>query len=174
MKKTIFVLAIASLILIPNLAFCGEGEGTGEKEKEGTSVSKLSRTLVPMKKKEEDFSQYFGSQKPDDRKPKIEFEEVDRDKERKDRIREKKNLTSEQKEKPKINDLVEFLKSADIIIPAELMHIKTYFSQLNGESLVEQYQYDRLIETYNTELKKTRTEGSKNPAAIAILSKRLC
>ena len=51
MKKTIFVLAIASLILIPNLAFCGEGEGTGEKEKEGTSVSKLSRTLVPMKKK---------------------------------------------------------------------------------------------------------------------------
>lgn len=168
MKKTIFVLAIASLILISNLAFCGDGDG--EKEKEGTSVSKLSRTLVPMKKEEEDFSQYFGSQKPDDRKPKIEFEEVDRDKERKDRIKEKKTSTSEQKEKPKINDLVDFLKSTDVTIPTELIHIKTYFSQLEGKDLVEQYQYDKLIETYTAELKKTKTDGSKNPAAIAIFS----
>jgi len=161
MKKKFFILAIAFLSLISNPAFCREGE----EAKEGSSVSKSPRILmtmeklVPLQKKEKGFHERY---EPVGEKPKIGG--VDEEKERK----EKPPSKIEQKEKPKINDLVEFLKSAEVTIPQELMHIRICFSQLEGEDLVEQYQYDKLISAYN--LVKARKDGSKNPAAIAILS----
>ncbi len=68
---------------------------------------------------------------------------------------------------PIIHGFVELMKNKDrrLIIPQELGYIQEYFKRLEE---VEQRQYDILIDHY----KKAESRGGKNPASIAVLSRK--